>query len=496
MSGNTRYSEHIWFTLILLCSAQLQCGGKQTPESRFCHEKSTQILSKSDDEVCDPARISFFEIQVMKWQEDCSEQARGPLGEKVSHKFLVAQHCSEKKRQVEQKRVDCNERLEKAERELGCLGDECVPYQYNLNEIAKDCDTPALNQDFSKKINELQQRIRERINEADRLQATTEIIILCNQYVEITSEKRAVAAYNQMLQKVTDDPFIHQVPQKGSEVDWLRKEALSTCDQSLLLTLEVILPSVSKKLDNTSHHRRKKRAMAKLTAMRKRMADADGASLFPNADALLDRIVHQYTPQAKSDVIAPKNIEKNIPEPTVQAKREIVAPKNIEKNIPEPTVQAKRETVVPKRIKKKEPKQIVRVPLLMNMTKSGDTDVVSDKEQKPAPPKPAAPKPAPPKPAPPIERTAAQDRDYLMKSENRCRELRNDSAYFFAKVAKYRKKNSKNKISLYQSNLDNTNKALQALSTEIKKIVESTTLPSYELENLLKNLKKLGCLRE
>jgi hypothetical protein len=280
---------------------QLDCGGaQQQSDLPPCEATLKDILGKDDVEICDPSRLSLFEIQVTKWRSDCATQAENPpVAQRVTSKLQAAADCVEKKRQQEMVKNDCDNRLKEVSEGLTCLGEECTPLLDDLKTIEEKCETPDLKGAFAEKIDHLKAQIEERTKEVDRLRSLSKLIMLCDGFVELEGERQAREAFNQIVNQVSSTSALNETPEADTEVGRFRSGALESCRQPLLLAAEMITQAQAKKLSDKKvkkSNQRWNRHLRLVTTMHRRLHDVNGAQLFPEAMAPLENTIRTYDP--------------------------------------------------------------------------------------------------------------------------------------------------------------------------------------------------------
>lgn len=500
-----RFERYILLPSIALC---LGCGGAQkTPP---CEEQLREMLARSNEELCEPSRVSLYEMRITEWSETCPELAGSVDGQQLEEKLWSVQRCSDERRQKALLIKDCDERLKIAEEGRTCMGGQCVKYWRYLKRVNAQCDVTELEGRYRKRIRELKRLFEERTTEVNRLTVLGQLISVCDKLADVTSEKRARNVVNRVIAEVENTPLIMEIPKSGSETERFRNGAIESCEYALLQSYERILPAISKKLDtlngnNTS--KRWKRYSRKLTQLQHNLERVNGASLFPNASLLVQNTVNRYQPEEEPLVveIAPPQEAGSWPAPEVaQAEDDIVETDPWDEDRGDEDHgdddDGKNEQDVIEIVSLKELARELRqesesASTLTKTAATGPLDKGRRAREHAQGRSPVMAIDADPygELEPSAHRSAKRDRNLLRIHRRKCQSLTAKARQCTRKISEYTRRGNQTKVSAYQTKLDRTQEKIEALKREIRRIYESTEIPSDILTELKKGLDRAGC---
>lgn len=472
LKGRHRRKYEAISLLAVVLGVLAGCGGAQTPKVPPCQATYNELESRDEQDICSATGMSQYEIAVSNWRSECPELAHSPYDKRISYKMMKAQMCLEGEQRRSMKRQDCDSRLEEIRSNLTCLGEECSPFQKDMVDIEEDCDIELLQGEYKGPIAKLNQQLAERVTEVARLRALGQLIMLCDQFVEVP-DNEANDVLNDVLDAVSVTPPMKESPEPGTEVANYRMAAADSCGQALLLATELQVKTLLDRLESNrvkSSKRLTDRYIGKLRELEKRMISVNGSELFPNVMASLDAALTKYDPDR------PKNkpvVAKSPPAETVASGAEVKPTPTTEKK----TQVASKKTPVEATVNQETPPPVAK-------TEPSQVEGSVSPEAKPTTEKtvPSA-----------GGRSPQADREELKQHKERCKNLKKKGDQFASKVREYTKKKNASKVKAYESKLADTTEKQEALKAEINAIIQSTSIPAPELDKLKKQLQKAGC---
>ena len=274
------------------------CGGAQKSKTEMCLEARDAILNRTESDVCSPMTLDQFETEVNRWGKECFSPENKKDSDRVFKKLLVARECAEKKRQLEAKNKNCAHKLKKVEAEgLFCLGRDCDPFVEQLNAILKECSDPKLGGVYKKKAEDQLHRFEERATSGDRLKNLKDLMVLCDEQLNLASQENPKAALKRVLKKVKKNKEIKKTTEPDTEIDRFTKGALASCGLAIQTALATLTEAADLILSSTELKRSSpkwKSTYKQLKLLERPLKQIKAEELFPGSTDGLKEILEKY----------------------------------------------------------------------------------------------------------------------------------------------------------------------------------------------------------